>query len=53
MSILTKRIVRCKANSKVIAIKAAYHEFHTAGVRSPKGRAMTAGAVSDGIDLSG
>ena len=44
--VMRGRIVRCDANSKVIAVKAEHHEFHTAGVRSPKGRTMTAGAVS-------
>ncbi len=40
------RIVRCDTNSKVIAVRAEHHEFHTAGVRSPKGPTMVAGAVS-------
>ena len=44
--VMRGRIVRCDRNSKVIAIKAKYHEFLTAGVRAPKGRTMTAGGVS-------
>jgi hypothetical protein len=31
--VMRGRIVRCETNSKVIAVKAAYHEFHTAGIR--------------------
>jgi PilZ domain len=44
--VMRGRIVRCDAASKAIAVKTEYHEFHTAGVRSPKSRTMTAGAVS-------
>jgi PAS domain S-box-containing protein len=44
--VMRGQIVRSDTNGKVIAVKAKYHEFHTAGVRSPKGRTMTAGAVS-------
>jgi hypothetical protein len=43
--VMRGRIVRSDAYPKVIAVKAEYHEFHIAGVRSPKGL-MTAGAVS-------
>jgi hypothetical protein len=44
--VMRGRIVRCDTNSKAIAVKAEYREFHTSGVRSPRGRTMTAGAVS-------
>jgi len=44
--VMRGRIVRCDTNSKVIAVRAEHHEFHTAGVRSPKGPTMVAGAVS-------
>jgi hypothetical protein len=40
--VMRGRIVRCDTSSRAIAVKAEYHEFHTAGVRSPKVRAMTA-----------
>jgi hypothetical protein len=43
--VMRGRIMRCGTNPKVIAVKAHYHEFHTAA-RSPKGQTMTAGAVS-------
>ena len=40
--VMRGRVVRCDAGSRAIAVKAEYHEFHTAGVRSPKVRTMTA-----------
>jgi hypothetical protein len=43
--VMRGRIVRCDIDSRVIAVKAEYHEFHTAGVRSPKVRVMTANAA--------
>ncbi|MBZ5594938.1 MAG: PilZ domain-containing protein [Acidobacteriia bacterium] len=44
--VMRGKIVRCDSGSRVIAVKAEYHEFHTAGVHTPKSRTMTAGAVS-------
>jgi hypothetical protein len=44
--VMRGRIVRYEANPKIIAVKADYHEFHTAGAHSPTGLTMTAGAVS-------
>ena len=44
--VMRGRIVRCGTNPKVIAVKAQYHEFHTAGVHAPKGLTMAAGADS-------
>jgi hypothetical protein len=43
--VMRGRIVRCDTSSKAIAVKAEYHEFHTAGVRVAKVRTMTAAAV--------
>ena len=43
--VMRGRVVRCDAGSRAIAVKAEYHEFHTAGVRSPKVRTMTASAA--------
>jgi hypothetical protein len=45
--VMRGRIVRCDTGSRAIAVKTEYHEFHTAGVRSPKVHSMAAsGAVS-------
>jgi len=44
--VMRGKIVRCDTGSKAIAVKAEYHEFHTAGVHAPKSRTMAAGAVS-------
>lgn len=41
--VMRGRIMRCGTNPKVIAVKAQYHEFHTAGAHSSKGLTMTAG----------
>jgi hypothetical protein len=43
--VMRGRIVRCDKSSRAIAVKAEYHEFHTAGVRSSKARTMTAAAA--------
>ena len=42
--VMRGRIVRCDTSSRSIAVKAEYHEFHTAGVRSSKVRTMAAAA---------
>jgi len=44
--VMRGRIVRCDTRSRAIAVKTEYHEFHTAGVRSPRVRNMAAVAVS-------
>jgi hypothetical protein len=40
--VMRGRIVRCDTGSRAIAVKAEYHEFHTAGVRAPKVRTIAA-----------
>ena len=44
--VMRGRIVRCDASAKAVAIKAEYHEFRTAGVRSLKARAMASNGAS-------
>jgi hypothetical protein len=44
--VMRGRVVRCDTGSRAIAVKAEYHEFHTAGVRSSKLGTLTAAAVS-------
>jgi hypothetical protein len=44
--VMRGRIVRYDANSKVIAVKAEYHEFRTAGVRAAKSRTMATNAAA-------
>jgi hypothetical protein len=44
--IMRGRIVRCDEGTKAIAVKAEYHEFRTAGVRSLKARAIARNGAS-------
>lgn len=44
--VMRGQIVRCDSGSGAVAVKAEYHEFHTAGTRPAKSRTMAAGAIS-------
>jgi len=44
--VMRGQIVRCDTDPRVIAVRAKYHELHTAGARSPRALTMTAASRS-------